>query len=488
MSWTAANEQLEKVRMELDNKTFQTYSPRFPFRCPQISKIDCAACYQSWMSWTAANEQLERLEWNLTIRHSKHILLCISYIPSLPISFEIQQYSIIWLFCLCCPLSKPEVIAGSALVVDFEAAKDGELGILSIDVFTDAAPVVIALLDGYNVCIYAYGQIGTGKTFTMEGTDVNRGVNYRTLEELDFLSTETSKRLEIKQASEGFHHIPGIMEAKVENRNEVWNVLKAGSRARAVGSNNVNEHSSCSHWQGLLQPFHMLCIMVRAKLWLVDLAGSERLAKTDAQGERLTEAQNGSLSALGDVMSALAKKNSHIPYRISKLTPSTPRFITPSDQDLSETLSSLNFATRVRGVELGPCRKQIDTNFNRRLRELENKLKQQEELQSRTYQKKINDLESKLREQVQESESSSLILQHEVKELERKLKEQAQNQESPSLAQQIKELEDKVREPEKQLATTLVSESTTNPLRSHPLLKAINQSERISQTRLSIVS
>lgn len=74
--------------------------------------------------------------------------------------------------------------------------------------------------------------------------------------------------------------------------------------------------------------FSMLCIMVRAKnllneectnskLWLVDLAGSERLAKTDVQGERLKEAQNinRSLSALGDVISALGTKNSHIPYR-----------------------------------------------------------------------------------------------------------------------------------------------------------------------------
>lgn len=72
----------------------------------------------------------------------------------------------------------------------------------------------------------------------------------------------------------------------------------------------------------------MLCIMVRAKqlmsgectrskLWLVDLAGSERLAKTDVQGERLKEAQNinRSLSALGDVISALATKSSHVPYR-----------------------------------------------------------------------------------------------------------------------------------------------------------------------------
>ena len=55
-------------------------------------------------------------------------------------------------------------------------------------------------------------------------------------------------RLEVKQASEGLHNIPGLVEAKVENTKEVWNVLRAGSSARAVGSNNVNEHSSRSHW------------------------------------------------------------------------------------------------------------------------------------------------------------------------------------------------------------------------------------------------
>lgn len=50
--------------------------------------------------------------------------------------------------------------------------------------FAQTKPVAVSVLDGYNVCIFAYGQTGTGKTFTMEGTEENRGVNYRTLEEL----------------------------------------------------------------------------------------------------------------------------------------------------------------------------------------------------------------------------------------------------------------------------------------------------------------
>lgn len=60
------------------------------------------------------------------------------------------------------------------------------------DVFAETLPVVRSVLDGYNVCIFAYGQTGTGKTFTMEGTPENRGVNYRALEELFRSSTERS--------------------------------------------------------------------------------------------------------------------------------------------------------------------------------------------------------------------------------------------------------------------------------------------------------
>ena len=55
---------------------------------------------------------------------------------------------------------------------------------LAVDVFDDTAPFASSVLDGYNVCIFAYGQTGTGKTFTMEGTNEARGVNFRTLEEL----------------------------------------------------------------------------------------------------------------------------------------------------------------------------------------------------------------------------------------------------------------------------------------------------------------
>ena len=128
----------------------------------------------------------------------------------------------------------------------------------------------------------------------------------------------------------------------VNSVDEAWDVLRAGRKHRVIGSNNVNEHSSRSHWlvtilgiQSIFFPlwitcllsllmyllFSMLCITVRAenhikrectrsKLWLVDLAGSERLANTGVQGERRNESIsiNQSLSALKGVMSALAEK------------------------------------------------------------------------------------------------------------------------------------------------------------------------------------
>ncbi|XP_052197998.1 kinesin-like protein KIN-14R isoform X2 [Diospyros lotus] len=606
MSLTAANEQLEKVRMELDNRLFQTYSldQTMEKQAEELRNISSKYVREKKF-WSMAVTNLEEKIKVLGKEHSQlsHVAHeCVESIPDLSkMVFAVQSLVAqcedlkvkyteeqakrrklynqvqeakgnIRVFCRCRPLSKAEVASGHSTVVDFDSAKDGEFGILSggstrktfkfdrvytpkndqVDVFADASPMVTSVLDGYNVCIFAYGQTGTGKTFTMEGTEQNRGVNYRTLEELfkvakersetftysisvsvlevyneqirDLLAASpTSKKLEIKQATEG-HHVPGIVEAKVENIREVWNVLQVGSSARAVGSNNVNEHSSRSHC--------MLCIMVRAKnlmngectkskLWLVDLAGSERLAKTDVQGDRLKEAQNinKSLSALGDVISALANKSSHIPYRNSKLTHllqdslggdcKTLMFvqISPSEQDLSETLSSLNFATRVRGVDLGPARKQIDTSELQKMKMMLDKARQEsrskddclkkleESLQNmeskargkdqfyKNQQEKIKELEGQLElkatlhnqserhvlhlsETLKGKDEICTCLQQKVKELENKLRERDQSE--STTYQQIKELEDKLKEKEQQFSHKL-SLGSADALRATPL-------------------
>ncbi|KAK4801879.1 hypothetical protein SAY86_000082 [Trapa natans] len=544
MSLSTSTEQLEKVRMDLDNRTFEKRNLEQALEEKHNNLKMVTTKYEhDKQFWATKISYLDKTVKTMKMEQrqlSRQAHECVDSIPELNnMVYGVQALVVqcedlkmkyfeeqskrrrlfnqlqeakgnIRVFCRCRPLNKEEASAGFSVVADFEAAKDGCLGILAggftkkafkfdrvyspkddqVDVFADASPLVVSVLDGYNVCIFAYGQTGTGKTFTMEGTDHNRGVNYRTLEQLfataqerneifaynisvsvlevyneqirDLLATSpSSKKLEIKQASEGFHNVPGIVEAKVENIKEAWDVLQAGSNARAVGSNNVNEHSSRSHC--------MLCIMVRSrnmitgectrsKLWLVDLAGSERLAKTDVQGDRLKEAQNinKSLSALGDVISALANKSSHIPYRNSKLThllqdslggdSKTVMFvqISPTDKDLGETLSSLNFATRVRGVELGPAKKQIDPTEIQKMKATLEKARQESRLKDETLRKleeNAQALESKAKNRDQVYKS----LQEKVKELEGHLdnKTSLYNQSERQISQLLEKLKGK---------------------------------------------
>ncbi|KAK4285751.1 hypothetical protein QN277_002402 [Acacia crassicarpa] len=393
-------------------------------------------------------------------------------------------------FCRCRPLNAKEITAGLTMAIGFESAKDGELTVMSngaprktykfdsvfgpqvdqADIFKEMVPCVTSVLDGFNVCIFAYGQTGTGKTFTMEGTKEAPGVNFRTLEKIFDLIKErqkiyhydvsvsvlevyneqirdllvsgsqpgiSTKRLEIRQAGEGINHVPGLVEAHVNNMTEVWDVLQTGSNARVVSSTTANEHSSRSHC--------IHCVMVkgenllngectRSKLWLVDLAGSERVAKTEVLGERLKEAQNinRSLSALGDVVSALATKNQHIPFRNSKLThllqdslggdSKTLMFvqISPNENDLSETICSLNFASRVRGIELGPAKRQIDTTELLKYKLVAEKTKQEvkmKDLQIKKMEETIHGLDSKIKER----DARTKVMQEKIKELESQL-------------------------------------------------------------------
>ncbi|KAL1551919.1 hypothetical protein AAHA92_12785 [Salvia divinorum] len=149
--------------------------------------------------------------------------------------------------------------------------------------------------------------------------------------------------------------------------------MTVGLMNRAVGATALNERSSRSH---SILTVHVRGVdletnaVLRGCLHLVDLAGSERVDRSEATGDRLREAQhiNKSLSALGDVIFALAQKNAHVPYRNSKLTQvlqsslggqaKTLMFVqlNPDVESYSETISTLKFAERVSGVELGAAR------------------------------------------------------------------------------------------------------------------------------------
>ncbi|CAL5016479.1 unnamed protein product [Urochloa decumbens] len=294
------------------------------------------------------------------------------------------------------------------------------------EVFADTQPLIRSVMDGYNVCIFAYGQTGSGKTYTMSGPDVTAeetwGVNYRSLNDLfelsqtradsvtydvkvqmieiyneqvrDLLMTDgANRRLEIRNNSHvNGLNIPDANIVPVKCAQDVLDLMKVGQRNRAVGSTALNERSSRSH--------SVLTVHVQGKevisgsilrgcLHLVDLAGSERVDKSEATGERLTEAKhiNKSLSALGDVIAALAQKSSHVPYRNSKLTQvlqdalggqaKTLMFVhvNPETDSFIETISTLKFAERVATIELGAARANKETSQVKDLKEEIAKLK-----------------------------------------------------------------------------------------------------------------
>ncbi|XP_022411051.1 kinesin-like protein KIFC2 isoform X5 [Monodon monoceros] len=277
------------------------------------------------------------------------------------------------------------------------------------EVFRELESAVLSCLGGYSVCIFTYGQTGTGKTYSMEGPPEDPGIAPRALQSLfremgtggqhhvtlsmveiyneavrDLLAPGPPQRLAVRQgpAGEGGIQVAGLTHWDVPNLESLHQMLNLGRSNRATAATAMNQHSSRSH--------ALVTLTLRTAspssgpgtagtLHLVDLAGSERAWKAGAAGtshedrdgaQRLREARtiNRSLLALGGVMAALRARRPHVPFRDSQLTRLLQPALGPGatavlllqvstrPEDLGETVCSLKFAERVGRVELGPAR------------------------------------------------------------------------------------------------------------------------------------
>ncbi|XP_046861736.1 carboxy-terminal kinesin 2-like isoform X1 [Xenia sp. Carnegie-2017] len=278
-------------------------------------------------------------------------------------------------------------------------------------VYQEISQLVQSVLDGYNVCIFAYGQTGSGKTFTMEG-DINGretwGMIPRAMEQVFFSAEELTSKgwkyeiqasfLEIynetirdllgnpdskheikqvttnngKQANDVF--VTNLKTVAVTSSDQVSSLLRKAYENRSVAATNCNDRSSRSHsvfQLKLLGSNEITGEQSQGLLSLVDLAGSERISQSGSTGLRLKEAQNinKSLTNLGIVFNSLANKDSHVPYRNSKLTyllqnslggnSKSLMFVnvSPREDSFQETLCSLRFATQVNNCNIGTAQK-----------------------------------------------------------------------------------------------------------------------------------
>eukprot|EP00750_Incisomonas_marina_P008113 INCI15242.1.p1 GENE.INCI15242.1~~INCI15242.1.p1 ORF type:complete len:906 (-),score=218.96 INCI15242.1:400-3117(-) len=270
------------------------------------------------------------------------------------------------------------------------------------EVFADTKRLCQSACDGYNVCIFAYGQTGSGKTFTMMGKEDPPellGVSPRArLELFNIFKKDSDKfsfsckasmyeiykselvdlmtnvegsdkpKLYVKTDAGGSVYVEnGTVTGELNSAAELDKALESGMATRHVAATLMNSESSRSH---LVQIIFIEATNLKSKvsttgkLTLVDLAGSERADKTGASGDTMEEAKsiNQSLSALGNVISALTTGKAHVPYRDAVLTQlmkdclggnaKTLMFVnvSPADYNAPETVSSLQFAQRCKTV------------------------------------------------------------------------------------------------------------------------------------------
>ncbi|XP_042643873.1 kinesin-like protein KIF11 isoform X2 [Tyto alba] len=281
-----------------------------------------------------------------------------------------------------------------------------------VDVYRSVVcPILDEVIMGYNCTVFAYGQTGTGKTFTMEGErssneectweeDPLAGIIPRTLHQIFDKLKETSTEFSVKVSLLEIYNeelfdllsptsdvgerlqmfddprnkrgiiIKGLEEVTVHNKNEVYKILERGAAKRTTAATYMNAYSSRSHsvFSITIHMKEMTAdgeeLVKIGKLNLVDLAGSENIGRSGAVDKRAREAGNinQSLLTLGRVITALVERAPHIPYRESKLTrilqdslggrtkTSIIATISPASANLEETLSTLEYAHRAKNI------------------------------------------------------------------------------------------------------------------------------------------
>lgn len=289
------------------------------------------------------------------------------------------------------------------------------------------SPIVDEFISGLNCTVFAYGQTGTGKTYTMsgdvssqyetcayeagmiprvlfklfkslEGIDCAISVSFTELynEELkDLLSIDDTnsgsqgsnsgsginKKLRlVDNPKKGTVNLEGISETHIRSAMEGLEVLRSGMKKRHIGATRMNDVSSRSHAIFAISAAisRVDGTIVRSKMNLVDLAGSENIGKSGAEHKRAREAGiiNQSLLTLGRVINALVDKSPHVPYRESKLTRLLQdslggetktciiATISPASVNCEETLSTLEYASRAKSIKNKP---QINTYLRKTL-------------------------------------------------------------------------------------------------------------------------
>ncbi|XP_075286099.1 kinesin heavy chain [Opisthocomus hoazin] len=273
--------------------------------------------------------------------------------------------------CRFRPLNEAEILRGDKFIPKFKGEETVVIGQGKPYVFDRVLPpnttqeqvynacakqIVKDVLEGYNGTIFAYGQTSSGKTHTMEGKlhdpqlmgiipriahdifdhiysmDENLEFHIKVsyfeiyLDKIRDLLDVSKTNLAVHEDKNRVPYVKGCTERFVSSPEEVLDVIDEGKANRHVAVTNMNEHSSRSHSIFLInikQENVETEKKLSGKLYLVDLAGSEKVSKTGAEGAVLDEAKNinKSLSALGNVISALAEgTKTHVPYRDSKMT------------------------------------------------------------------------------------------------------------------------------------------------------------------------